>query len=107
MNDNMKDYAEAKRDKKHLVSPYWLEACLESNIRVPEDKYPVNFNPRMSIDVAKTRITRSKVQKLIKFFFVPFYDFCFWFFLFLFALDIHLLSLIHVRSMLLPYRNHL
>jgi len=59
LNDTSKDYIEAKKKHKFLVSPCWLEACVDSNMKVSEDKYPVNFNPRMSIDVSANRSTRS------------------------------------------------
>lgn len=60
INDTAKDYSDAKRDKKFLVSPYWLEACAETNTLLDEGKYPVTFNPRLSIDVSSSRTTRSK-----------------------------------------------
>merc|ERR1712004_727258 len=51
MSDTTKDFLEAKKKKKYLVSPHWLKACSDANERLDEKNYPVTFNPRMAIEV--------------------------------------------------------
>ncbi|XP_065649740.1 DNA topoisomerase 2-binding protein 1-A isoform X1 [Hydra vulgaris] len=63
VNDSNKDYMEAKRNKKYLVSPFWLEACLSSNEHVDEILYPVTFNPRMSLNVSSVKLPLAKEEE--------------------------------------------
>lgn len=65
MNDLSKDYIQAKDDDKFLVSPYWVKACEEKHERVRENEYPITFNPKMSLEVARTveQVTKSPMIK--------------------------------------------
>lgn len=67
-NDTTKEYTSAKDKGKSIVSPHWLHACAEANIRLDENLYPHTYNPKMSLQgVTKgRRLTRSSKVECVR-----------------------------------------
>ena len=63
-NDTTKEFTLAKKKGKFIVSPHWLDACLDEDCHVDEALYPHTYNPKMSLNVVTSaqRVTRSMVS---------------------------------------------
>ncbi|KAM6953301.1 DNA topoisomerase 2-binding protein 1 [Aplochiton taeniatus] len=53
VGDNTREYRGAKERGVHVVSQYWLEACVDEQRHVPEALYPFTYNPKMSLTLSQ------------------------------------------------------
>eukprot|EP00039_Didymoeca_costata_P010760 m.145750 g.145750 ORF g.145750 m.145750 type:complete len:1399 (-) comp14955_c0_seq2:168-4364(-) len=50
LKDRAKDYREAKRHSCSIVSPSWISACAQCGSRLPEEDFPLTYNPKLSLE---------------------------------------------------------
>ncbi|KAJ3196025.1 DNA topoisomerase 2-binding protein 1 [Irineochytrium annulatum] len=55
VNEMFKEFKEARRTSKYIISPAWIYKCQEANNRVNEADFPHNYNPSKSLNVATSQ----------------------------------------------------
>ena len=48
---------EARRDKKLVVHPAWVQACLEQGARLSEELYPPEMRPEMRLEMTASQVS--------------------------------------------------
>ncbi|XP_055956873.1 DNA topoisomerase 2-binding protein 1 [Patella vulgata] len=58
-NDVNKEFRKARDENKFIVSPPWLQACQEQQVKVQESLFPHNYNPKLSLNVMSKSTPRA------------------------------------------------
>ncbi|KAK6180631.1 hypothetical protein SNE40_008642 [Patella caerulea] len=58
-NDVNKEFRKARDENKFIVSPHWLQACQEQQVKVQESLFPHNYNPKLSLNVMSKSTPRA------------------------------------------------
>lgn len=63
LKDKNKEFCTAKKDKKIIVSPCWIESCVIAEARLEESMFPHVYDPNKSIQMeSPSQRTRSSSQ---------------------------------------------
>lgn len=63
LKDKNKEFCTATKDKKIIVSPFWIESCVIAEARLEESMYPHVYDPNKSIQMeSPSQRTRSSSQ---------------------------------------------
>nr|XP_039271053.1 DNA topoisomerase 2-binding protein 1-like [Styela clava] len=64
LNDKNKEFCAARRDGKFIVSPYWINACIQTSSRIDESLFPHVYDPNKSIQMVSTSPPKTRRRTL-------------------------------------------